>query len=312
MRPLLHLPLKPGQARHTRLGGGVGGGLGQGLIRTSGTTDVALPCASLLVRRVLGCPVSRPAGLMTAPRTPRWHTREGDAAVPVCMGRARCLCVWGGSGWGHEARRVTRQRRAWPGPGPVCLAGGGSGLGADHCAGLWGGGGGSVLPLPALHWHSAGTSRYVGGRLLSCCSRRTPNTSTCAFLLDSPRVSYAPPAPPAAEAGASKAYSLGGGGGGQHQPLIGQKQLFFEVVQHPVSVQIVDRLELLLLDTRWVGQQTMVPVFPDQALPDTTPHHTTPHHTTPHHTTPHHTTPHHTTPHHTTPHHTTPHHTGSV
>ena len=23
------------------------------------------------------------------PLTPRWHTREGDAAVPVCMGRAR-------------------------------------------------------------------------------------------------------------------------------------------------------------------------------------------------------------------------------
>ena len=41
------------------------------------------------------------------PRTPRWHTREGDAAVPVCVGRACCLgkCVawcswprWGGCG----------------------------------------------------------------------------------------------------------------------------------------------------------------------------------------------------------------------
>ena len=42
------------------------------------------------------------------PRTPRWHTREGDAAVPVCMGRARCLCMWGGSGWGCEARQVTQ------------------------------------------------------------------------------------------------------------------------------------------------------------------------------------------------------------
>ena len=39
------------------------------------------------------------------PRTPRWHTQEGDAAVPVCVGRACCLgkCVawcsrprWGG------------------------------------------------------------------------------------------------------------------------------------------------------------------------------------------------------------------------
>ena len=25
------------------------------------------------------------------PRTPRWHTQEGDAAVPVCVGRACCL-----------------------------------------------------------------------------------------------------------------------------------------------------------------------------------------------------------------------------
>ena len=115
------------------------------------------------------------------PRTPRWHTREGDAAVPVCVGRACCLCVWGESGRGYEARRVTRQRRAWPGLGPVCLAGGGSGLGAAHSAGLWGGGGDSVLPLPALQWHNAGTSQYVGGRLLSCCSRREgpPMGHTC-------------------------------------------------------------------------------------------------------------------------------------
>ena len=53
-----------------RKGGGGWGwvGLGQGLIRTSGTTDVALPCASQLVRPVHGCPVSRPTGLMTVPR----------------------------------------------------------------------------------------------------------------------------------------------------------------------------------------------------------------------------------------------------
>ena len=25
------------------------------------------------------------------PHTPRWHTQEGDAAVPVCVGRACCL-----------------------------------------------------------------------------------------------------------------------------------------------------------------------------------------------------------------------------
>ena len=61
-------------------------GLGQGLIRTSGTTDIALPCASQLVRRVHGCPVSRPTGLMTA-SVPRGGTR-GREMPP-------CLCVWG-------------------------------------------------------------------------------------------------------------------------------------------------------------------------------------------------------------------------
>ena len=67
--------------------GGVGWvGLGQGLIRTSGTTDIALPCASQLVRRVHGCLVSRPTGLMTAP-VPRGGTR-GREMPP-------CLCVWG-------------------------------------------------------------------------------------------------------------------------------------------------------------------------------------------------------------------------
>ena len=91
-----------------QLEGGLGWvGLGQGLIRTSGTTDVALPCASQLVRLVHGYPVSRPTGLMTAP-VPRWHRREEDAAVPVCMWRARCLCVWGMRWRGSEARRVTR------------------------------------------------------------------------------------------------------------------------------------------------------------------------------------------------------------
>ena len=67
-------------------GGGGWVGLGQGLIRTSGTTDIALPCASQLVRRVHGCPVSRPTGLMTAP-VPRGGTR-GREMPP-------CLCVWG-------------------------------------------------------------------------------------------------------------------------------------------------------------------------------------------------------------------------
>ena len=102
------------------------------------------------------------------PRTPRWHTREGDAAVPVCMGRARCRWVWGLDWLGCEARRVTRQCRAWPGPGPVSHAGGGPWAGLNPL--LWalgGGGGGSDLPLPALHWHNTGTSRRFGGSSLS-------------------------------------------------------------------------------------------------------------------------------------------------
>ena len=74
------------------MGGWVG--LGQGLIRTSGTTDVALPCASQLVRRVLGCPVSRPTELMTAP-VPRGGTRGREMPPCLCVwgARAACVCV---------------------------------------------------------------------------------------------------------------------------------------------------------------------------------------------------------------------------
>ena len=77
-------------------------GLGQGLIRTSGTTDIALPCVSQLVRRVHGCPVSRPTGLMTAP-VPRGGTRRRE--MPPC------LCVWGArAAWGSVSPGA-------PGPG---------------------------------------------------------------------------------------------------------------------------------------------------------------------------------------------------
>ena len=58
--------------------GGVWFGLGLGLFRTSGPTERALTRASRLGRPTHGCPVSRPAGLLTAPVPPRWHTREGD------------------------------------------------------------------------------------------------------------------------------------------------------------------------------------------------------------------------------------------
>ena len=83
-------------------GGGGWVGLGQGLIRTSGTTDIALLCASQLVRRVHGCPVSRPTGLMTAP-VPCGGTR-GREMPP-------CLCVWGArAAWGSVSPGA-------PGPG---------------------------------------------------------------------------------------------------------------------------------------------------------------------------------------------------
>ena len=75
------------------------------------------------------------------PRTPRCYTREGDAAVPVCMGRARCRWVWGVDWLGCEARRVTQQCRAWPGPGPVSHAGGGPWAGLNPLLWALGGGG---------------------------------------------------------------------------------------------------------------------------------------------------------------------------
>ena len=89
------------------------------------------------------------------PRTPRWHTREGDAAVPVCMGRARCRWVWGVDWLGCEARRVTRQCRAWPGPGPVSHAGGGPWAGLNPL--LWPLGGGGALTYLCLPY--TGTTR---------------------------------------------------------------------------------------------------------------------------------------------------------
>ena len=112
--------------------------------------------------------------------------------MPVCMGRACCLCVRGVCWWGREACRVTRQRRAWPGPGPLTPVGGGHWAGCNPPR--WapgGGGGGSVLPLPALHWHNAGTSRRFGGLLLCRGSRRE------AHRWDTPAVVYTHSAPQA-------------------------------------------------------------------------------------------------------------------
>ena len=98
------------------------------------------------------------------PHTPRWHTRERDATVPVCMGRVCCMCVRGTRRRGSEACRVTRQRCAWPGPGPVSHAGGGS-LGWARSTALGPGGGEarSYLCLPYT-----GTTRGRHGVSAAC------------------------------------------------------------------------------------------------------------------------------------------------
>ena len=137
-----------GAACATTLRGGLGWvGLGQGLIRTSGTTDVALPCASQLVRWVLGCPVSRPTGLMTAP-VPRGGTRGREMPPYLCVWGARAA---GGCGaWtGWAARHVGSHGSAAPGPAPdqSVTQGGVPGLGSTPCSGLWGGGGGALTYL---------------------------------------------------------------------------------------------------------------------------------------------------------------------
>ena len=153
-------------------GGGDGGGwvgLGQALIRTSRTMDVALPCASLLVRRVLGCPVARPAGLMTAP-VPRGGTRGREMPPCLCVWGARAACVCG-AGAGGATRHVGSHGSAAPGPAPVLFVSLGGVLDWAQSP-VPGSGGGSVLPVPALHWHNAGSSRHVGSHSLSCCSRR--------------------------------------------------------------------------------------------------------------------------------------------
>ena len=150
-------PLPPGASVPCRgrcrvvLCGGEGGwvGLGQGLIRTSGTTDVALPCASQLVRWVLGCPVSRPTGLMTAP-VPRGGTRGREMPPYLCVWGARAA---GGCGaWtGWAARHVGSHGSAAPGPAPdqSVTQGGVPGLGSTPFSGLWGGGGAlTYLCLP--------------------------------------------------------------------------------------------------------------------------------------------------------------------
>ena len=103
-----------------RCGCGVGGGLGwvglgQGLTWSPTHGPRRLPCRT----RLGGCTrVSGHKAYRTAdrPQTPRWRSRAGDAAVPVCM----CPCVsGGGGGCGTPACSiVVRRWRTWR--GEVC------------------------------------------------------------------------------------------------------------------------------------------------------------------------------------------------
>ena len=86
------------------LGGGGWFGLGQGLCRTPRPTVSTRLCAD-----TTGLGESRLSGpkacrTVDRPRTPRWHSREGDAAVPVCVARmGRCAIPprrRGGRGYG--------------------------------------------------------------------------------------------------------------------------------------------------------------------------------------------------------------------
>ena len=68
--------------------GGVWFGLGQGLCRTPWpmvSTRLCADTTGLGESRLSGPKACR---TVDRPRTPWWHTREGDAAVPVCVARA--------------------------------------------------------------------------------------------------------------------------------------------------------------------------------------------------------------------------------
>ena len=103
------------------LGGSAGGcwggwvGLGQGLAWSPTHGPRRLPCRTRLGgrTRVSGHKACR---TVDRPQTPRWRSRAGDAAVPVCM----CPCVsGGGGGCGTPACSiVVRPWRTWH--GEVC------------------------------------------------------------------------------------------------------------------------------------------------------------------------------------------------
>ena len=99
------------------LGVGLGWvGLGQGLAWSPTHGPRRLPCRTRLGgrTRVSGHKAYR---TVDRPQTPRWRSRAGDAAVPVCM--CPCVSEGGGEGCGTPACSiVVRRWRAWR--GEVC------------------------------------------------------------------------------------------------------------------------------------------------------------------------------------------------
>ena len=101
------------------LGGVRGGGwvgLGEGLTWSPTHGPRCLPCRTRpgSCTRVSGHKAYR---TVDRPQTPRWRSRAGDAAVPVCM--CPCVFVEGGGGCGTPACSiVVRRWRTWC--GEVC------------------------------------------------------------------------------------------------------------------------------------------------------------------------------------------------
>ena len=90
--------------------GGRGGGwvgLGQGLAWSPTNGPRRLPCGTRLGgrTRVSGHKAYR---TVDRPQTPRWRSRAGDAAVPVCM--CPCVSEGGGGGCGTPACSIVVRR----------------------------------------------------------------------------------------------------------------------------------------------------------------------------------------------------------
>ena len=97
---------------------------------------------------------------MTAP-VPRSGTRGREMPPCLCVSGARAAMACGAGAVG-AARHVGSHGSAAPGPAPVpCVTLGGGVLVRAQFSVPGSGGGGSVLPLLGLYWHSAGSSRLV-------------------------------------------------------------------------------------------------------------------------------------------------------